>query len=870
MGFYPGALTNGGLDRYANANSFLYREQSWLECFNPFASFAEISGNSGYIRAVQWKQSHPGGKVVLGIAPLPSFYDSGGNPRLVSGFTWAQGAAGAYDAHFVTLAQGLVNAGLEDAVIRIAYEFNGPFMPWHIRFDDSTTGDERPANFRAYWRKIVTAMRTVEGQKFKFCWNGSLNFNINGANTKTIIQQCYPGDDALPPELDYVDYVGVDFYDSSYAANTYPYTSSIYPYGNDAAARQQAAWNDNVNNASYGVYPVWRAIARAHNKPLVFPEWGLMKRSKDGHGGLDNPNFIQNMYNLIHETGNNVAWHIYFDYNSGGTLNSCITTQPSRPTEMIFPVAQAKYRQLFGIRPLPDDNDIGTVGLAGGSDPVTVKGAGTGFAASGTSDNFHFSSGLVNGANDVFMAKITSASIPAGQSGVMVRESTAPGAPYAALFVSGGNCVFQIRTTLNGAATVNASASGVVLPLWLKVVRRGADITGYRSSDGVNWTYAGGKTVNLSGTTISMGVAVSSGSTTALNTVIINKVDDYNLLTAQVPAGAIIKDDSDTTGITNFGFGNVFPRTGVTGYGDYIGQSWRDAGGVQNPKSFFTWTPTLTAGLHDVYAHWPTKYTLHNRVPIDIVSADAPVQLFGNQNEFSGQWYYAGTYAFNSGASGSVTFSRLPNLGNNYTEVDAVMFVPLPAAPLSQLPAPKVDTDVGNPSVAGSATFSNGVYTVNGAGPAIDQFNYVNRDLTGTQTLTMRVTGLTGTSALTGVMIRKTTATNSAFVYLTTSTGGTLEFRYRAVDGGATNFSSLSTGVAPSPSTPLWLRLFRNANGTGSHLGSWSTNGTTWNSFGTAPTLSIVNPDGSFKAGGFVTSRTSGILVTATWDNVTP
>ena len=62
---------------------------------------------------------------------------------------------------------------------------------------------------------------------------------------------------------------------------------------------------------------------------------------------------------------------------------------------------------------------------------------------------------------------------------------------------------------------------------------------------------------------------------------------------------------------------------------------------------------------------------------------------------------------------------------------------PLPFAKYT-LPSPWTDSDVGSPALAGSAGYSGGVFTVNGAGADIwgtsDQFNYVSQPLSGNGT----------------------------------------------------------------------------------------------------------------------------------------
>ena len=83
------------------------------------------------------------------------------------------------------------------------------------------------------------------------------------------------------------------------------------------------------------------------------------------------------------------------------------------------------------------------------------------------------------------------------------------------------------------------------------------------------------------------------------------------------------------------------------------------------------------------------------------------------------------------------------------------------------LPSPWTDSDVGSPATAGSASYSNGVFTVNGGGSDIwgttDQFNYVSQPLTGNATIVARVTSQSDTDpwAKAGVMIKQSTATGS-------------------------------------------------------------------------------------------------------------
>ncbi len=114
-------------------------------------------------------------------------------------------------------------------------------------------------------------MRSVPGQHFEFDWCPTLG------KASVAPDRAYPGDA-------YVDYVGADVYDNSWIADY-----------RDPVAR----WNDFVTQP-YGLQ--WQSdFATAHGKPMTFPEWGLSTRS-DGHGGGDDPYFIQQMYDWIRPT----------------------------------------------------------------------------------------------------------------------------------------------------------------------------------------------------------------------------------------------------------------------------------------------------------------------------------------------------------------------------------------------------------------------------------------------------------------------------------------------------------------------------------------------------------------------------------------
>jgi hypothetical protein len=290
--------------------------QSWI--LQPWGQWVQGTG--------QWAGQDPGHHriFILGVPMLPG---SGGTP--LSGTSLASGAAGAYNSHFQILAQNLVANGLGNSIIRLGWEWNGNWYPWHV----STDADA--VNFAAYWRQIVTTMHAVSGAaNLKFDWNVS-----NGVYMSYPVADAYPGDS-------YVDYVGDDVYDANYVY--YP-----WPSGSSAATilnTQQSVWQYALYPSSQFGIAYWQAFANSHSKPMSFPEWGLAANRSDGHGGQDDPYFIQQMFNYIQEPANNVYYAAYFDFNGGtGSGDSRISPAGNPPPAApICPNSSALFKQLFG------------------------------------------------------------------------------------------------------------------------------------------------------------------------------------------------------------------------------------------------------------------------------------------------------------------------------------------------------------------------------------------------------------------------------------------------------------------------------------------------------------------------------------------
>jgi len=285
-------------------------------------------------------------------------------PSGESGVTLGQGASGAYDQHFVALAQNLVKYKLETSVIRIGWEFNGGWYPWSAEKDVKS--------WPIYWQKIVTAMKSVQGQKFQFCWC------LNNGWTSTVASTVYPGDE-------YVDFIGVDSYDSTWdtkatlysfglrqrgiwyatfnysASETVEYNSVYWKAlraNSNVSPTEGATWTMIANNSvmtnsrtiawadnysgGYGLQ-YWSQWAATHNKPMTLNEWGVWDMP-DGHGGGDNAYYIQQMHTFINDPKNNVAFYSYFDVFAFDG-NHLLYPENQTPE---FPKASAMYQRLFG------------------------------------------------------------------------------------------------------------------------------------------------------------------------------------------------------------------------------------------------------------------------------------------------------------------------------------------------------------------------------------------------------------------------------------------------------------------------------------------------------------------------------------------
>lgn len=243
--------------------AFMADTPSWAD-FERGALQASTNGPAGTFAATDWAPLLGTRQLVLGV------------PACVQGTTWAQEASGVNDAHWVALAQNLVNGGLGGCVLRIAREFNENWYKWTVNPGNATA-------FASGYGHIVNVMHNA-GFTGKFMFNPYLGQGSMGPGQG--VENAWPGDSV-------VDVIGLDFYDGG------------YPSGEviRSVAQQQAAWN--TMRDQWDGLTGWHSLAMTHRKPLAYPEWGLHLWNDAGLyiGGGDNANFIREMAAWMKDTG---------------------------------------------------------------------------------------------------------------------------------------------------------------------------------------------------------------------------------------------------------------------------------------------------------------------------------------------------------------------------------------------------------------------------------------------------------------------------------------------------------------------------------------------------------------------------------------
>ena len=606
----------------------------------------------------------------------------------------------------------------------------------------------------------------------------------------------------------------------------------------------------------------------------------------------------------------------------GGTIGSSVYIPGGGTWTADQPTGQHERFDANGTPPpaLPapwQNQDVGPVGIAG---DASFSGSTLTVHASGADvwnqvDSFHYVYQQASGDVQIVarVASFTNTN-PDAKVGVMMRESLTTGSRNVFVEVSPGGINMNARTTGGQATSVFGNVAGQNAPVWVKLARVGTTFTGSWSTDGVSWSTVGTMTMSaMNATTI--GLATTSHNNSATTTAV------YDSIAVGAPSGGgppppgplpapwTSQDVGAVGQAGSAGFTSSTSTFTVTAAGSdiwgtadsfrYTSQPLSGDGtivvritGLGNTNSFakagVMIRETTTAGsahvLLDMRPGGPLEFMARTATGASTTflgtGTQAPpawLKLTRSGNSFQAfsssdgsVWASIGTVTVTMAASVNIgiavtshtTTATTTATFDNVT-VTASAPPPPPPPPPPGLPSPWTDQDVGAVGAAGNATYSSGVFTVNGSGSDIwgtaDSFNIVSQPVSGDGSLVVRVATVQNTNAFAkaGVMWRETLTAGSAHVILDVRPNGSIEFMTRSSTGGSTTFIASTTDLPPA-----WLKLAR----TGSNIvGSVSADGTAWTQVGTTPVTMGANANVGFV----VTSHAAGTLNQSTFDNVT-
>ena len=463
------------------------------------------------------------------------------------------------------------------------------------------------------------------------------------------------------------------------------------------------------------------------------------------------------------------------------------------------------------------DTDIGAPAMAGsaGSNAGVFSINAGGSDVYGTADQLNLAYQPTSGDTTLSARVATQTNTSSwARAGVMLRATTDPGSPYYAAFVTPGNGVAVQWRKTQAASTSQLKTTGTV-PIYLKVARSGNTFTAYTSADGVTWTAVPSSSVTFTMPgSLMAGLAASSHSSSKLGAATFD--------TVSVGAAAPPPPNDFSIAATPASLSVVVGNAGTSSVGTTL-----VSGSAETIALSAAGLPTgVTAGFS------PTSVTTAGSATLTLTVGTSAKP---------------GTYPITiTGTAPSATHATTLTL--------TVAASPPP------LPSPWADTDVGSPLIAGSASYSGGVFTVNGSGADIfgtsDQFNYVYQPTTGNGTIIARVTSLTNTSsnAKAGVIWKASTTTGSPYILIAAAPSGLVKVQY--------NFNgSIAEATYTYPN--LWMKLVRSGTNFSAYL---SPDGVTWTPALVNKSLPTITT--SATVGIFECSHSTSKLGTATFDNV--
>jgi hypothetical protein len=224
------------------------------------------------------------------------------------------------------IAENLVTLGFGNAILRLGWEFDGNgYYPWQIANSTDAT------NFAAYWRNIVTAMRSVSGANFKFWWTPAGFYATELSLTQAIVEQAYPGSA-------YADGITLDLYDQYYFNNATLFPPNGIPDNTCTSAQSNAVFTEYESGTFILDLDWMKGFANTQGKPFGLAECSVQVKP-DNHGLGDDPTFYSNIYNWYASNGATLL--VFFQGPYDGSATYLLTSGN-------FPNSLAEVKSLFG------------------------------------------------------------------------------------------------------------------------------------------------------------------------------------------------------------------------------------------------------------------------------------------------------------------------------------------------------------------------------------------------------------------------------------------------------------------------------------------------------------------------------------------
>jgi hypothetical protein len=551
--------------------------------------------------------------------------------------------------------------------------------------------------------------------------------------------------------------------------------------------------------------------------------------------------------------------------------------------------------------------DVGNPSLTGGQ---TASGTSWTIKAGGSdvwsnSDQFHYISKSIAGDGTV-SGRVTAApnTDPNAKTGVMLRGSNDATAAYYYAFVTpDGTIHVQYRGTPGWDAGEKTKQAGA-LPQYLEVARSGTNFTAYTSTDGTTWTPIPSSTVSipsLSGSILG-GAAVTSHNTTSLGTATMTGVATGTTAPAPpniCPSGWTCQDVgfptpsgdqefSNGTWTVSSGGGDIWgdydtyrmisqPLTGDasvsaqitsqsnTGEWAKAGPMFRASNDPQAPyyAAFVTPSHGVAVQYRTTQAGQTSQASTTGTVPTYLKVARSGTSFTAYTSSDGTTWTAVPGSTVSIAGLGGTVLSGMAADAYNTVDANTTVWknvVLTGGGGGGGLPSPWQATGVGNAAPAGSASYTNGTFTVKGGGTDIwgttDQSEYAYQNISGDGTFIARVPSQSNTDpwAKSGIMFKASTTSGSAYaaVFATPGNGVHLQANYNSDQK-----SSLSGAY------PVWLKIVRSGNLFIAYQSP--DDGTNWTKIGqvtvTMPTNATI--------GMFVNAHNGGTaLNTSTFDNV--